>query len=41
MLWGVVIQCRKLAESLGINENSPGLDEGPERIARWTGLGVT
>lgn len=28
---------RELAESLGINENSPGLDEGPERIARWTG----
>ena len=25
------------ARSLGIYENSPGLDEGPERIVRWTG----
>lgn len=28
---------RSLAESLGFSENSPGLDEGPDRIARWTG----
>ncbi|MCP9916650.1 lipopolysaccharide biosynthesis protein RfbH [Cyanobium sp. ATX 6F1] len=28
---------RVLAESLGISENSPGLDEGPDRVARWTG----
>ena len=28
---------RELAESLGFNENSPGLDEGPERVIRWTG----
>jgi len=28
---------RPLAESLGIFENSPGLNEGPDRIARWTG----
>ena len=28
---------RSLAESLGITENSPGLDEGPKRISRWTG----
>ena len=25
------------AQSLGINENSPGLDEGPDTIVRWTG----
>jgi CDP-6-deoxy-D-xylo-4-hexulose-3-dehydrase len=28
---------RKLAESLGFSENSPGLDEGPDRVIRWTG----
>ena len=28
---------RELAESLGISENSPGLDEGPGRVVRWTG----
>jgi len=28
---------RPLAESLGFTENSPGLDEGPDRVARWTG----
>jgi CDP-6-deoxy-D-xylo-4-hexulose-3-dehydrase len=28
---------RALAESLGFSENSPGLDEGPDRIVRWTG----
>ena len=28
---------RQLAENLGFSENSPGLDEGPDRVARWTG----
>jgi CDP-6-deoxy-D-xylo-4-hexulose-3-dehydrase len=28
---------RDLAESLGFSENSPGLDEGPDRVIRWTG----
>jgi len=28
---------RSLAESLGFSENSPGLDEGPDRVVRWTG----
>lgn len=28
---------RQLAESLGFKENSPGLDEGPDRVVRWTG----
>jgi CDP-6-deoxy-D-xylo-4-hexulose-3-dehydrase len=28
---------RDLAESLGFSENSPGLDEGPDRVVRWTG----
>jgi len=28
---------RELAESLGVSENSPGLDEGPDRVIRWTG----
>ncbi len=28
---------RALAESLGFTENSPGLDEGPDRVIRWTG----
>jgi CDP-6-deoxy-D-xylo-4-hexulose-3-dehydrase len=28
---------RPLAESLGFSENSPGLDEGPDRVVRWTG----
>ena len=28
---------RELAESLGFSENSPGLDEGPARVVRWTG----
>ncbi len=28
---------RPLAESLGFSDNSPGLDEGPDRVVRWTG----
>lgn len=28
---------RVLAESLGFFANSPGLDEGPDRVVRWTG----
>ena len=28
---------RRLAQSLGFTENSPGLDEGPDRVIRWTG----
>jgi CDP-6-deoxy-D-xylo-4-hexulose-3-dehydrase len=28
---------RELAESLGFRENSPGLDEGADRVIRWTG----
>ena len=28
---------RALAQSLGFTENSPGLDEGPDRVVRWTG----
>jgi CDP-6-deoxy-D-xylo-4-hexulose-3-dehydrase len=28
---------REQAERLGFTENSPGLDEGPERVVRWTG----
>ena len=28
---------RELAESLGFSQNSPGLDEGPDRVIRWTG----
>ena len=28
---------RELAESLGFTKNSPGLDEGADRIVRWTG----
>jgi CDP-6-deoxy-D-xylo-4-hexulose-3-dehydrase len=28
---------RELAESLGFRDNSPGLDEGPDRVIRWTG----
>jgi CDP-6-deoxy-D-xylo-4-hexulose-3-dehydrase len=28
---------RELAESLGFSENSPGLEEGPDRVVRWTG----
>jgi CDP-6-deoxy-D-xylo-4-hexulose-3-dehydrase len=28
---------RELAERLGFTENSPGLDEGPDRVVRWTG----
>jgi CDP-6-deoxy-D-xylo-4-hexulose-3-dehydrase len=28
---------RQLAESLGFVDNSPGLDEGPDRVIRWTG----
>jgi CDP-6-deoxy-D-xylo-4-hexulose-3-dehydrase len=28
---------RALAESLGFTENSPGLDEGPDRVVRWSG----
>ena len=28
---------RNLAERLGFSQNSPGLDEGPDQIVRWTG----
>ena len=28
---------RPMAEILGFTENSPGLDEGPDRVIRWTG----
>ena len=28
---------RELAEKLGFNQNSPGLNEGADRIVRWTG----
>ena len=28
---------RYVAESLGFTANSPGLDEGPDRVVRWTG----
>ena len=28
---------RELAESLGFSDNSPGLDEGPNRVIRYTG----
>jgi len=28
---------RQLAESLGFTQNSPGLDEGLDRVVRWTG----
>lgn len=28
---------RELAEGLGFFKNSPGLDEGPDRVVRWTG----
>ena len=28
---------RELAESFGFSENSPGLDEGSDRVIRWTG----
>jgi CDP-6-deoxy-D-xylo-4-hexulose-3-dehydrase len=28
---------RELAHTLGFTENSPGLDEGPDRVVRWTG----
>lgn len=28
---------RELAESLGFSENSPGLDDGADRVIRWTG----
>ena len=28
---------RSMAETLGFTENSPGLDEGPDRVIRWTG----
>ena len=28
---------RKLATELGFSENSPGLDDGPDRVIRWTG----
>ncbi|QNI75162.1 lipopolysaccharide biosynthesis protein RfbH [Synechococcus sp. MVIR-18-1] len=28
---------RPQAESLGFSQNSPGLDEGPDRVIRWTG----
>ena len=32
-----LLNAKKLAEALGFTENSPGLDEGPDRIVRWTG----
>ena len=28
---------RDLAEDLGFSDNSPGLDEGPSRVVRWSG----
>ncbi len=28
---------RRLAESMGFTDNSPGLDDGPDRVIRWTG----
>ena len=28
---------KSLAESLGFSKNSPGLDDGPDKIIRWTG----
>jgi CDP-6-deoxy-D-xylo-4-hexulose-3-dehydrase len=28
---------REVAESLGFSDNSPGLDDGPDRVIRWTG----
>jgi len=28
---------RPLAESFGFSENSPGLDDGPDQVVRWTG----
>ena len=28
---------RAMAETLGFSDNSPGLDEGPDRVARYTG----
>ena len=28
---------REMAEGLGFKENSPGLNEGPDRVVRWTG----
>jgi CDP-6-deoxy-D-xylo-4-hexulose-3-dehydrase len=28
---------RELAVGLGFTENSPGLDDGPDRVVRWTG----
>ncbi|MDA7677487.1 lipopolysaccharide biosynthesis protein RfbH [bacterium] len=28
---------RALAESFGFSQNSPGLDDGPDRVIRWTG----
>ena len=28
---------RKVAIKLGFSQNSPGLDEGPDRVVRWTG----
>jgi CDP-4-dehydro-6-deoxyglucose reductase, E1 len=27
----------ELAESLGFTDNSPGLDDGPDRVIRWAG----
>ena len=33
------IQCSILASRLGFYENSPGLDDGMDRIIRWTGVG--
>ena len=32
-----LFHARTKAESLGFTENSPGLDEGPDRVVRWTG----
>ena len=31
---------REMAEGLGF-EDSPGLNEGPDRVVRWTGTWVT
>ena len=31
---------REKANQLGFHKNSPGLDDGPDKVIRWTGLGV-
>ena len=36
--WAVVIPCLvSLLKVWVVSDNSPGLDEGPDRVARWTG----